>query len=359
MKRKAISKTSALVVVVCLLMSMFSMTASATEVQDAPEEKVKITFVADTLIESIATFVEINDISMDSFSVANTTGESECTSGYVINEQDSFERLWDDFVSEQVALLSEGIESFGDNEAANDMSAMLAALENNTIQMSVICETASPLARSNSYLGAEIVESIEVLSSHAADEAPEEDAPATRASYGNWLPTYGWGGAWPSSTVSDATYLEVSYRWDYAYQLAGLTGDADSTFEADLVLYNYDDTAMATGWHSGNYSYNTNQPRPYKDTQAFDNGDEPVFCIGCSDASSLVAGKDYYWIAYGNETGSTSCKAKLNLQRGSRLIDAIYEQTWNIFGDETVTIISFTEWNTATNPKKYFQIAYV
>lgn len=169
----------------------------------------------------------------------------------------------------------------------------------------------------------------------------------------NWVPTSGYANAWPSQNVSDATYLEVSYRWNSASALSTLTNDKDSTLEPDLVFYNYDGTAMCTGWYSGNYTYSTNQPRAYLDTAAFDKPDEPVFTIGCSSAEDLEEDTDYYWIAYGNQNSSGS-KAKLNFQRGHRVLDWIYEQPWNIFGDETVTVIPFSDWDTSTTGQKTF-----
>ncbi|MCD7754798.1 MAG: hypothetical protein LUJ09_00440 [Firmicutes bacterium] len=358
MKQRFAAKLISLTAAVGMLIALGSTTVSAAEATNDTDATLKITFFAETKPREISEFVETNEITLESFTVKSILGITECTSGYVINEQLDFESMWDEFVYMQTALLSEGIESFEDSSATDDMSFMLEAIMNNDVQTSIICENAD-ITQSYAFVGSEIIESVEVLDSCAIETLGEDELKSSKSSYGNWLPTYGWGGAWPSSNVADATYLEVSYRWDYAYQLAGLTEDEDSTFEADLVLYNYDNTAMATDWYSGNYTYNTNQPRPYRDTKAFDNDDEPVFCIGCSDAASLVAGKDYYWIAYGNETGSSSCKAKLNLQRGHRVIDSIYEETWNIFGDETITAIPFSSWNTATDPKKYFQFYYV
>ena len=116
----------------------------------------------------------------------------------------------------------------------------------------------------------------------------------------NWVPNSGYAKAWPSQNIKDATYLEVSYRWDSESDLSTLTGGPDSTLEPDLVFYNYDGNAMCTDWYDGNYACNTNQPRAYMDTSAFDNSDEPVFTIGCSSAEELEAETDYYWIAYGN-----------------------------------------------------------
>lgn len=323
------------------LMSTLSITAFAVEPDDATSsEKVKITFLSNIETEKIGSFVSENGISMDSFAI---TTNAENTSGYVINKQDDFNGLWSEFVEMQTSLLSEGIENNKNTQIGKDMQESLNAILSNDFQMAIVCDNPSSLSRNAGLIGLDIVESIEPV--NPAIESEATTYAETRAT--NWVPTSGSASAWASQNVSDATYLEVHYKWNSSSALSYLTNDSDSTLEADLVFYNYDDQAIATDWYDGNYTYNTNQPRPYQDTKAFDNHDEPVFCIGCSDASSLEANTDYYWIAYANKTNSTGCKAKLNMQRGHRLLDSLYEQTWNIFGDETKTVIPFSSWDTS------------
>jgi len=339
-------KTVSMILSVVLMLSV-SVPAMAAEPIDATTpEKVEITFVPNIQPQSIETFVNENNITMDSFTI--TVGDTH-TSGYVINEQSDFDTLWDDFVTMQTALLSEGISANSTSQASSDMQIMLDALESNDFQMAIVCDNPIPLTRSNGLIGADIVENIQPIASQTTAVREENSVSVASATASNWLPTSGSASAWPSQNVSDATYLEVRYEWESASDLSTLTNDSDSTLEADLVFYNYDDEALATGWYTGNYTYNTNQPRAYQDTQAFDNANEPVFTIGCSDASALEAGTEYYWIAYGNETGSDGCKAKLSFQRGNRLIDSVYEETWNIFAEETVIVIPFSSWDTTTS----------
>jgi len=344
-------KVISLILANLLILSM-SVTAFAAEpISTTTHEKVEITFAANVQPQNIETFVADNSIAMDSFTI---TVDDTLTSGYVINEQADFNTLWNDFVTMQTALLSEGIAANSESKASCDMRIMLDALESNDFQMSIVCDMPIISTRSG-FVGADIIESVQPISSQSTtvSEADSASASSTRAS--NWLPTSGSASAWPSQNVSDATYLEVRYEWESASDLSTLTNDSDSTLEADLVFYNYDNGALATGWYTGgNYTYNTNQPRAYQDTQAFDNDDEPVFTIGCSDASALEAETEYYWIAYGNETGSAGCKAKLSFQRGNRLIDSLYEATWNIFAEETVIVIPFSSWNTTTQGTAYF-----
>lgn len=336
-----------------VLISTLSINAFAIEPDDITSpEKIKITFLSNVETEKIGAFVSENGIVMDSFSV---TTNDENTSGYVINKQDNFDGLWSEFVEMQTALLSEGIENNKNTQVGKDMQESLNAILSNDFQMAIVCDNPSSLSRSAGLIGLDIVESIEPINSTTTIENESTTYAETRAT--NWVPTSGSASAWASQNVSDATYLEVHYKWDGSYALSYLTNDSDSTLEADLVFYNYDGTAIATDWYKGNYTYNTNQPRPYQDTKAFDNRDEPVFCIGCSDASSLKAHTDYYWIAYANKTGSTGCMAKLNMQRGHRLLDFLYEQTWNVFGDETKTVIPFSSWDTSkTGTATYYYL---
>lgn len=344
-------KVTSMILSTILILST-NLTAFAAEpMSTTVPEKVEITFAANVQTQNIESFVTGNNIAMDSFTI---TVEDTLTSGYVINEQADFNTLWNDFVTMQVALLSEGISANNESQASGDMQTMLDALESKDFQMSIVCNMPTSLTRSG-LVGADIVESIHPIASQTTAVREENSVSVASASASNWLPTSGSASAWPSQNVSDATYLEVRYEWESASDLSTLTNDTDSTLEADLVFYNYDDTALATGWYTGgNYTYNTNQPRAYQDTQAFDNPDEPVFTIGCSDASALAAKTEYYWIAYGNETGSAGCKAKLSFQRGNRLVDNVYEETWNIFAEETVIVIPFSSWNTTTSGTAYF-----
>lgn len=346
-------KALSMMLVAALILSMGVSALAAEPISTTASEKVEITFSANVQPQNIEAFVAENNISMDSFTI---TVDDTINSGYVINEQADFDILWENFVMMQTSLLSEGIASNSTSQASSDMQTMLEALNSNNFQMSIVCDNPTALTRSR-LIGADIVESIQPqpIATQTAAVKEENSVSDASASANNWLPTSGSASAWSSQNVSDATYLEVRYEWESASDLSTLTNDSDSTLEADLVFYNYDNEALATGWYTGgNYTYNTNQPRAYQDTQAFDNTDEPVFTIGCSDASALEAKTEYYWIAYGNETGSDGCKAKLSFQRGNRLIDSVYEETWNIFAEETVIVIPFSSWNTATSGTAYF-----
>lgn len=352
LKKKAL--LFVLAISMALIVSGMNLTEVAADTSDKiPQaERLKITFVDNTTSSDLQKFVTENDIVMDQFSVQIDSGDQVYTSGYVINRQDDFDALWNDFLKMQTALISEALMLNDNTQVLSDLKAVAENLKKSgslTIDY-IVCESGNVNQLRNK-TGSAIIKGIEVLQHSTTDQTQDTDVSILAT---NWVPTSGTGKAWPSQNVTDATYLEVDYRWDSASELSTLTNDSDSTLEADLVFYNYDDEAIATDWYDGNYTYNTNQPEPYLDTQVFDDPDEPVFCVGCSDGASLEADEDYYWIAYANETGYDSCDAKLNMQRGNRQIDNIYGQAWNVFGEETVTVISFSEWNIGYNPSMDF-----
>lgn len=345
-------KITALFSAFILIFSVNSFSASANTAHDEEPDEIKITFAEKTNIKSIASYIDNKNINVELITVEIEHGEETITSGYVVNEPAEFDVLWNDFIAKHSALLTESAESNRSSKSTSSMQAMVNAITTNNIRVSVKTNSLniSEITAANSN---NVVDKVEVIKTSSPSlQSDVNETVSSRAS--NWLPASGHAGAWNSQNVSDATYMEVYYRWNNASQLSTLTNDNDSTLEADLVFYNYDDSAISTAWYDGNYVFNTNQPRPYQDTKAFDGKDEAVFSIGCSDASSLRAGVDYYWAAYGNRTGSTGCKAKVNFQRGHRVINSLYEETWNIFGDETVRVVQFSDWNTATNPYAYF-----
>lgn len=187
------------------------------------------------------------------------------------------------------------------------------------------------------------------------NEVSENEVVTIKTSASNWVPTSGQGAVFPSTVTTDATYLEVEYKYNSASDLSTLTGDEDSTLEGELVLYNYNDEALADNWyadHGSSWTFVSNQPYAYIDTQAFDNSDEPRFTIGCASAKDLTSGTDYYWRAYGNETGQSGGSVKLYFQRGHRIIDSIYSP-WNIFQDETVVVIPFSSWPSSVSTKTF------
>ncbi len=308
---------------------------------------IKIDFEEFATIEDIDRLLEENKIYIHSFTVSS---DGNISSGYTVTDSPAnFKTLWYDFYYKQHLLLSEGIEYNNGSTASDDMKKMLESLRAGEYTISVICYI--PVDYNEEILNcSEIISEI----NNYSNECGRNVTPSTGDRTSNWVPTSGFAVAQASQNISDATYLEVHYMWNSASALSTLTNDSVSTLEGDLVFYNYDGNAISTAWYSGNVTYSTNQPYAYQDTQSLDDPNEPCFSIGCSAASLLSSNTDYYWIAYGNKTASTGCMAKLNFQRGYRLISNIYSQTWNVFGIETETVIPFSSWNTGNTYIRFF-----
>lgn len=317
-------------------------------------EKTTISFESSATIREIEEIVTNNDIVLNEFTATILSGKNDITCGFVIREQDSFSNLWDDFCEQQEALLVDAIIANAENsEILEDIMAVREAIESNSIRIDTLICCGNVLEDSSNLNDLDIVREVKVYDKNtvsAENVAPQEYTQATEET--NWLPTSGTAYAWPSGTYDDATYLQINYMWNSAYAMSTLTNNTNSTLEAEIVLYNYDGSAISDAWNT-NYSYVTNQPRAYRDTQAFDNSNECCFTIGCARASDLEAGTQYYWYAYGNRTDSDSCKAKVYFQRGHRVISDNYS-TWNIFADETLTVVQYRDWNTGTATYKDF-----
>lgn len=86
-------KAVSMILSVVLMLSVSVPAMAAEPIDTTTPEKVEITFVSNIQPQSIETFVNENNITMDSFTI---TVDDTHTSGYVINEQSDFDTLWDD-----------------------------------------------------------------------------------------------------------------------------------------------------------------------------------------------------------------------------------------------------------------------
>jgi len=351
--------------ILCLLIS-FTITFGAFAVPNNAESanalveqtvasRIEIEFIPNVSSERISAFITENNIVAESF---ETLMDGKYTCGFVVNQQDSFDVVWDDFVSIQTALLNEGIEHNLGTSIGDDLENTLELLLNEEFQMSLICynSTVMPSEDGNlAFLDDEIIKSAKHISSSSlsGNNTAEVSKIEQRNSADSWTPTS--GGALALKSVlegKDVTYMQAHYSWNSDAALSYFSNNSNCTIEADIVFYNYDDEAICTGWDTS-FAYSTNQYRPYRDTQAFDSDHEPTLSVGCSDASTVEKGVDYYWIAYGNSTESDSCNAKLNIQRGHRFPSFIYESASCVFPDETWIAIPFDEWVTTDYEQFY------
>lgn len=322
--------------------------------------KMLISINPDATIEDVENLVETENLDMESFNAQFDISGETITCGYVVNNQENFLNLWNDFTEKQTALLTEAIEVNANNEEViSNLTTLLNAFENDEVKVSsVICREAAINEIENATVVDNImelpveIETTDMLESsfQSTSATADTSSASTMAATNTWVPTSGTAYAWPSGENSSATYMQLDYRWSSASRMTTLTGNSNSTLEGEILFYNYDGSAIATRWY--NQTYTTNQPSPYLDTQFLDGSDEINFTVGCSDASSMTAGKLYYWYAYGNRTSSNACKAKVNFQRGHRLIAENYGDPWNVFADQTSTVIAFNEWNTGTSGSK-------
>lgn len=307
-------------------------------------KKTALVFDENATVAAITDVIDENRISVDSFTAVIPDGNHEITCGFVVREKGQFSNLWNEFIEQQTALLNDAIVANERNsEILEDILATKHALENGNIQIAeIICD--GDIATKNidpaSMNLIQNVEQVDVSVKEAVEISPRVAAAS------NWIPSRGSAFVWPSGSYDDATYLQVNYEWDSASELSALTNNSASTLEGEIVLRNYDGEAIADQWNT-NYAYTTNQPRAYRDTQFLDSSDECCFTVGCSDASALEAGTQYYWYGYGNRTTSANCDVKVYFQRGHRFPAGIYDTAWNVFADETEIVVRFSDWNTA------------
>lgn len=166
-----------------------------------------------------------------------------------------------------------------------------------------------------------------------------------------WVPDGGYAFAIDGS-YSNTVYMYCDFEWSSSSKLSGLKNDDNETLEMDIVYYNYDGDAYSYEWYNysgyngyrGNY-WETNQPRPYWDTQFDDSENERSFCLGCSDANQFTANSMYYWWGYGQKNSNGSM-AKVIAQRGHRTPEWDYEDTYAVFAEESAIIVPFSNWDT-------------
>lgn len=336
------------VLLVAVMLTATSAFAYEIALSNTNSEKTALLFDESATVLDIAEIIDENQILVDSFTTVIPNGSSEITCGFVVRETDEFSNLWDEFIKQQTALLSDAmVANAGNAKILEDILATKHALENGNIQITEIVCDGDIKTKNIDSAGMNLIQKVEKVEM-CTEEAmpPQKSEIGAQAAASNWLPTSGSAFVWPSGSYDDATYLQVNYEWDSSSKLSTLTNNTASTLEGEIVLRNYDGEAIANRWNT-NYAYTTNQPRAYRDTQFLDGSDECCFTVGCSDASALEAGKQYYWYAYGNRTESESCDVKVYFQRGHRLPAGIYDTAWNVFADETKIVIRFSDWNTA------------
>lgn len=121
-------------------------------------------------------------------------------------------------------------------------------------------------------------------------------------------------------------------QW-YPGRMANLKCLSD-TYEAEFKTYNYDGRHYYSLSSGDVLGWDTNFPRGYLDTGAFDSSNEPQYTIGSADidaATAYTTYTTYIQVRLGNVDVDA---AKTQGQRGNRTPNWCYS-TWCIFADDT------------------------
>lgn len=158
--------------------------------------------------------------------------------------------------------------------------------------------------------GPEVVSS-EVNRSAASKSsaAPSQPQALAAAATGNWWPAFVSNNSYGDNI---GRYNTLKFKWS-STNLSNLKNSGSTTFEPDLVTYNYDGKRYLG---STIISWSSNMPNAYKDTGILDDPDETVYTIGSHDISTMKSGTTYMtWIRTGFGNASSD-KAKVVWQRG-------------------------------------------
>lgn len=118
------------------------------------------------------------------------------------------------------------------------------------------------------------------------------------------------------------------------------------TYEHQVIFYNYDGTAYA----SGATSYVTNIPDPYLDTQFADSTNENNIAVGTYSAYNLTSGTWYETTIRLKSTTSSSSKYKISGQKGYWIMQ---KSPLTVFGSATSTIMPFNSYFLAPDTRDW------
>lgn len=291
----------------------------------------------------------LNESDVTELQTTSTVNGEIYTTGYVLAETIELDDAINNFEERYYSMLLETKEAYKDTNP--EMYAVFEARLENYITEGMSISAVVVEGELNEQVTQEVknnefvrqIESISVSPSSNSYEAGARAAAAT----GNWVPTSGSATVWNSSQYKDAVYMNLNWSWDSDSDMTLYQSSDNITLEAEIVFYNYDGEGHAVGWYSGDWTYDTNQPSPYIDTQFnFGNKDEVPYTIGSYDATGFKSGKNYYWVCFGDVNNPDGSMAKIYFQRGHKLFGI--NSTWTIFADETEIVVGFNKWNTGT-----------
>lgn len=97
------------VLLVAVMLTATSAFAYEIALSNTNSEKTALLFDESATVLDIAEIIDENQILVDSFTTVIPNGSSEITCGFVVRETDEFSNLWDEFIKQQTALLSDAI----------------------------------------------------------------------------------------------------------------------------------------------------------------------------------------------------------------------------------------------------------
>lgn len=130
------------VLLVAVMLTATSAFAYEIALSNTNSEKTALLFDESATVLDIAEIIDENQILVDSFTTVIPNGSSEITCGFVVRETDEFSNLWDEFIKQQTALLSDAmVANAGNAEILEDILATKHALENGNIQITeIVCD---------------------------------------------------------------------------------------------------------------------------------------------------------------------------------------------------------------------------
>lgn len=129
-----------------------------------------------------------------------------------------------------------------------------------------------------------------------------------------------------SSTYSGQRYGRLHFEWTSSSRLNNLKSCPGVTFEPDFITNNYDGKYYFSKTIK---SWSSNLPSSYWDTDFGDGGQERVYTVGTSDATKLVANREYTTYFRATNGNSKQDSMKVVAQRGVR-IPTFCHSTWCI-----------------------------
>lgn len=167
---------------------------------------------------------------------------------------------------------------------------------------------------------------------------PTESAPSASvaAACGTWNPSFVSNKA--AASAAGGRYNSLKFSWSAA-RLAAMHCTGSSTFEPDLVSYNYDGYYY---FSNTMLAWATTMPAGYWDTNVFDAPQERVYTVGSSNIATMLSSHTYEAFFRMSNGNSTSDSAKVVWQRGHYQAGCPFGPAFCIFADASVI---YAAWN--------------